>query len=387
MAELLMTNRCVTRMEINAKPQTSVLIELTDVSKTYRASAGTFQALQHINLKFFQGEFVGVIGKSGSGKSTLVNMITGIDRPSTGRVLVDGLDIHAMKESQQARWRGLNLGVVFQFFQLLPMLTLVENVLLPMDFCDKYEPHNRLRRAMDLLAMMGLEDQAHQLPNAVSGGQQQSAAIARALANDPPIIIADEPTGNLDAKTADAVYDKFEALSGEGRTIVMITHDPDIEQRLSRTVLLSDGEIVDPLLARAFSWLPRPALKRLGRRVIRQQYPRGTILDVSGSLARKFILVESGKIQISNLRKGQRMRPVILAPGSFFAGKALLQEHKWRDFSAQVVSDLADVALLDGEQLDSILGDTPRGQSELRKRLRDHLLGKVDLKDTGGLIS
>jgi putative ABC transport system ATP-binding protein len=233
-------------MNHKVKHLSNALIEMTGVSKTYHSSAGPFPALENINLKFYQGEFVGVVGKSGSGKSTLVNMITGIDRPSTGKVFVDGVDIHAMKESQQARWRGLNLGVVFQFFQLLPMLTLVENVLLPMDFCDKYESHTRLERAMDLLAMMELADQAYQLPNAVSGGQQQSAAIARALANDPTIIIADEPTGNLDAKTADAVYDKFESLSDEGRTVIMITHDPDIEERLSRTVLLSDGEIVDP---------------------------------------------------------------------------------------------------------------------------------------------
>jgi len=232
-------------MESNSSHPPTALIDLNGVSKTYHTSAGAFPALKNINLTFHRGEFVGVIGKSGSGKSTLVNMITGIDHPSAGKVFVDGLDIHAMRESQQARWRGLNLGVVFQFFQLLPMLTLVENVLLPMDFCDKYEPNTRLTRALDLLAMMGLEGQAYQLPNMVSGGQQQSAAIARALANDPPIIIADEPTGNLDAKTADAVYDKFTALSAEGRTIIMITHDPDIEQRLSRTVLLCDGEIID----------------------------------------------------------------------------------------------------------------------------------------------
>jgi putative ABC transport system ATP-binding protein len=158
---------------------------------------------------------------------------------------VEGKDIHAMKESRQARWRGLNLGVVFQFFQLLPMLTLVENVMLPMDFCSTYQEDERLPRAMDLLAMVGLANDADKLPGAVSGGQQQSAAIARALANDPPIIVADEPTGNLDARTAESVYDNFDALAEAGRTIIMITHDPEVEKRLSRTVLISDGEVVD----------------------------------------------------------------------------------------------------------------------------------------------
>jgi putative ABC transport system ATP-binding protein len=221
------------------------LIELQSIYKTYVNAAGSFTALKDINLTFYQGEFVGVIGKSGSGKSTLVNMITGIDRPSEGLVLVEGKDIHAMKESRQARWRGLNLGVVFQFFQLLPMLTLVENVMLPMDFCSTYQEDERLPRAMDLLAMVGLANDADKLPGAVSGGQQQSAAIARALANDPPIIVADEPTGNLDARTAESVYDNFDALAEAGRTIIMITHDPEVEKRLSRTVLISDGEVVD----------------------------------------------------------------------------------------------------------------------------------------------
>jgi putative ABC transport system ATP-binding protein len=222
------------------------LIELQSIYKTYVNAAGSFTALKDINLNFYQGEFVGVIGKSGSGKSTLVNMITGIDRPTKGLVMVEGEDIHAMKESRQARWRGLNLGVVFQFFQLLPMLTLVENVMLPMDFCNTYQEEERLPRALDLLAMVGLENEAHKLPGAVSGGQQQSAAIARALANDPPIIVADEPTGNLDARTAESVYDRFDALAEAGRTIIMITHDPEVENRLSRTVLISDGEVVPP---------------------------------------------------------------------------------------------------------------------------------------------
>jgi putative ABC transport system ATP-binding protein len=222
----------------------SPLIEMKALAKTYYTISGAYPALKNINLKFYRGEFIGVIGKSGSGKSTLVNMITGIDHPTAGNVCVDGVDIHAMSESKQARWRGKNLGVVFQFFQLLPMLTLAENVLLPMDFCNMYDPAERPSRALALLKMVGLEQLAHKMPGSVSVGQQQSAAIARALANDPPIIVADEPTGNLDLKTAESVYNHFAALAAEGRTIIMITHDPEIAGRLTRTVTLKDGEII-----------------------------------------------------------------------------------------------------------------------------------------------
>ena len=229
------------------------LIEMKQISKIYYSASGNFTALKNIDLNFYRGEFVGVIGKSGSGKSTLVNMITGIDRPTAGKVLVDGLDIYAMRENEQARWRGKNLGIVFQFFQLLPMLTLAENVLLPMDFCDMFDPGERTDRALALLEMVGLAEEAHKLPGSVSVGQQQSAAIARALANDPPIIVADEPTGNLDLKTADSIYDRFEQLAANGRTIIMITHDPEIAGRLSRTVLLADGEVISSAPAQTIS--------------------------------------------------------------------------------------------------------------------------------------
>lgn len=230
----------------NSLPDQIPLIEMKQVGKTYYSASGDYVALRNINLDFNRGEFVGVIGRSGSGKSTLVNMVTGIDRPSTGKVMFEGLDIHAMPESKQARWRGRNLGVVFQFFQLLPMLTLAENVLLPMDFCNMYNPAERPARALALLEMMGLANFAHKLPGSVSAGQQQSAAIARALANDPPLIVADEPTGNLDLKTADSVYNRFADLASKGRTIIMITHDPEIAGRLTRTVMLKDGALINP---------------------------------------------------------------------------------------------------------------------------------------------
>ncbi len=223
------------------------LIELRNVVKTYQSAAGTFTALKGIDLSIGTGEFVGIIGKSGSGKSTLINMITGIDRPSSGEVLVGDSAVHKLNEGQMAVWRGRNLGIIFQFFQLLPTLSLVENVMLPMDFCNMYKPGERYDRAMDLLQQVDMDSQAHKLPSAVSGGQQQRVAIARSLANDPPILVADEPTGNLDSRTANAVFELFEQLVEQGKTILMVTHDNDLANRVTRAITVADGQIVDEI--------------------------------------------------------------------------------------------------------------------------------------------
>ena len=220
------------------------LIELRQVVKTYQTAAGAFTALKTIDLKVNPCEFIAVVGKSGSGKSTLINVITGIDRPTAGEVLVGDAAVHLLGEGDLAEWRGRTVGVIFQFFQLLPTLTVVENVMLPMDFCNMYSISEREGRAMHLLEQMEMADQAHKLPTAISGGQQQRAAIARALANDPPILVADEPTGNLDSKTAQSVFELFERLVGEGKTVLVVTHDRDLAQRVTRTVVLADGEIV-----------------------------------------------------------------------------------------------------------------------------------------------
>jgi putative ABC transport system ATP-binding protein len=223
------------------------LIELVNVVKEYDTAAGKFIALRGVNLKVDTHEFVAVIGKSGSGKSTLINMITGIDRPTSGQVFVGDTAVHKLSEGQMAVWRGKHVGVIFQFFQLLPTLTLVENVMLPMDFCNMYAPRERHDRAMRLLEHVGMADQAGKLPSTVSGGQQQRVAIARALANDPPIITADEPTGNLDSKTANQVFDLFTQLVQEGKTILMVTHDQDLARRVTRAVIVADGEIKQEL--------------------------------------------------------------------------------------------------------------------------------------------
>lgn len=235
------------------------LIELRHVTKTYEGAAGTFVALKDVNLRVDNSEFVAVVGKSGSGKSTLINMITGIDRPTKGEVLVGDTAVHRLNEGQIAEWRGRNVGVVFQFFQLLPTLTVVENVMLPMDFCDMYNMRQREERAMQLLAQVEMTDHAYKLPTAISGGQQQRVAIARALANDPPIVVADEPTGNLDSVTAEAIFNLFQTLVENGKTILMVTHDLDLARRVGRTVLLVDGEIVDRNLPGA--GLPAPVLR------------------------------------------------------------------------------------------------------------------------------
>ena len=219
------------------------LIELDQVVKTYEGAAGSFTALQDINLSIDQGEFVAVVGKSGSGKSTLINMLTGIDRPTLGKVWVGDAAVHTLSEGQMAVWRGREVGLIFQFFQLLPTLTVVENVMLPMDFCNAYTFRHREKRALSLLEQVDMVDQADKLPTTISGGQQQRVAIARALANDPSILVADEPTGNLDSLTAKSILRLFKQLVRDGKTIVMVTHDNDLAQQASRTITIVDGRI------------------------------------------------------------------------------------------------------------------------------------------------
>jgi putative ABC transport system ATP-binding protein len=222
------------------------IIKIESVSKIYHTLAGEFIALDDVSTEIAAGEFVSVVGKSGSGKSTLVNMLTGIDHPTRGVVRVLGTNIHTVSESEMSIWRGLNLGIVFQFYQLLPMLTVIENIMLPMDFANRIPEDERFDRAMLLLQMVDLESCTDKLPGAISGGQQQSAAIARSLANDPAIIIADEPTGNLDTKTASGIFKIFNQLTKTGKTILMVTHDPGLARLCKRTLLLSDGRLVTP---------------------------------------------------------------------------------------------------------------------------------------------
>jgi putative ABC transport system ATP-binding protein len=220
------------------------LIELRGVTKAYDVAAGKFLALKDVDMQADAGEFVAVVGKSGSGKSTLINMITGIDTPTSGKVLVASAAVHKMDQEQLAVWRGRNVGIVFQFFQLLPTLTVAENIILPMDFCNTFPANERRTRAISLLEKVGIAEQADKLPSDLSGGQQQRAAIARALANDPPLIVADEPTGNLDSATSDAVMQLFANLAIEGKTVLMVTHERDLTQYFTRSIALADGVII-----------------------------------------------------------------------------------------------------------------------------------------------
>jgi len=218
-------------------------IEARRLVKVYKTAAGDFTALKGIDLQIGHGEFAAVYGKSGAGKSTMINLLCGIDRPTSGEIIIDGTPIHHLHEDQRARWRGLNLGVVFQFFQLLPSLTLIENITLVMDFNNTYPLRERKARALELLKQVGIEQHAHKIPSRISGGQQQRVAIARALANNPPVIVADEPTGNLDSRTAHEIFDLFSSLIEQGKTLLVVTHDKEIAHRATRVIEMADGEI------------------------------------------------------------------------------------------------------------------------------------------------
>lgn len=226
-------------------PPDQNLVDLREVVKTYHSSAGTFTALKGVDLQVESGAFVSIIGKSGSGKSTLINVITGIDKPTSGEVIVDKVPIHKFNEEQIAIWRGRSVGVIFQFFQLLPTLTAVENILLAMDYGSHYSRTECPEQAMHLLELVGMAEHAHHLPSALSGGQQQCVAIARALANNPVLLTADEPTGNLDSKSTEMVFRLFENLAESGKTILMVTHDNELAERAQRTIRLVDGRIQD----------------------------------------------------------------------------------------------------------------------------------------------
>jgi putative ABC transport system ATP-binding protein len=219
------------------------IIHLMDIQKSYDVGGNLVPVLKGLDLAVMPGEFVAITGPSGNGKSTLLNMITGIDRPTQGEVIVNGSPVHTMSENQLATWRGENVGIIFQFFQLLPSLSLQQNVIMPMEFAGKYGRKERRERAMQLLEMVELSDQAHKLPGMVSGGQQQRAAIARALANDPPLLIADEPTGNLDSQTAETIFELFEKLVEQGKSMLMVTHDANLAQRIPRIIEIKNGVI------------------------------------------------------------------------------------------------------------------------------------------------
>jgi putative ABC transport system ATP-binding protein len=226
-----------------AEPSRRPLIQMRRVTKVYPMGQRTYTALRGVDLSFYAGDFTAIVGPSGSGKSTILNMVTGIDQPTSGEVLVGGRMIQKLSENALARWRGRNVGIVFQFFQLLPTLTALENVMLPMDFLNMWGGQRR-ERALRLLARVGVSEQAGHLPSELSGGEQQRVAIARALANDPPVIIADEPTGNLDSATGERVFELLGELGRQGKLVIFVTHDPELAQAAHRVITVQDGRVV-----------------------------------------------------------------------------------------------------------------------------------------------
>jgi ABC-type lipoprotein export system ATPase subunit len=353
-------------------------ILLRDVVKTYTNAAGEFPALKGINLKMNYGQFVSIVGKSGSGKSTLLNMLTGIDHPTSGEVIIGGERIYEMSESKRALWRGRNVGIVFQFFQLLPTLTLLENTMLPMDYCNVYPSHERPRRALELLNKVGLEEQAHNLPGSVSSGQQQSAAIARALATDPPIIVADEPTGNLDSRSADIIIRLFKGLAAQGRTILLVTHDPSFTKRTQQTVILSDGEIIDETVANALPLLDHPQMLAATHQAKKQLFPPGSTIIRQGEPVDYFFMVANGEVDVilSNAECPE-MCLARLGPGQFFGEVELTQGRNSVASVRAAKNGPVELALLERDQFTQLLRGSPPTERALAEvaqtRLEENL--------------
>lgn len=361
------------------------LVELRRVVKTYQSTAGSFTALKGIDMQVDQGEFVAVIGKSGSGKSTLINMITGIDRPTSGEVLIGDTAVHTMSEGQTAVWRGRNVGIVFQFFQLLPTLTLLQNVMLPMDFRRMYTPRERRERALRLLSQVGMAAQADKLPSAVSGGQQQRVAIARALANDPPLLIADEPTGNLDSRTAESIFQFFEQLVRDGKTIVMVTHDNDLARRVNRAVIVADGAVVNQYVAAALATLNVDQLSVVASRLARHAYPPGAVIVRQGDLADTFYIITQGRVEVLLQHPGGQEIPVgSLGVGQYFGEIALLRGGT-RTATVRAAPDQSvEVMALDAQTFHALLGESDPTRDAIDRVVRQRLVQLNAGPDHGG---
>ncbi len=360
------------------------LIELRGLVKNYQTAAGPFPALRGIDLCIDSGEFVAVVGKSGSGKSTLVNMITGIDRPTSGEVLVGDTKIHTLNEGKLAQWRGRTIGVIFQFFQLMPTLTVVENVMLPMDFCHMYSMRERRERAMHLLEQVDVAEHAHKLPSAVSGGQQQRVAIARALANDPLILAADEPTGNLDSKTAESIFRLFEEQVDRGKTILMVTHDRDLAKRASRTVMLSDGEVIEEYLVRTFPALSEQRLVEATRHLEREAHSPGSIILREGSPPDKFYIITRGHIDVLvDTPDGDRLVVARMGRGQYFGEIELL---RGGTNIATIRADLemgVEVAGLDKETFHRLIGESLPTRQALEQIVQERLDENINGRNGG----
>jgi len=358
-------------------------IHLRNLVKTYSNAAGEFPALRGINLEIGYGQFVSIVGKSGSGKSTLLNMLTGIDHPTSGEVIIGGQNIYELTESKRSMWRGRNAGIVFQFFQLLPTLTLLENTMLPMDYCKIFPVQERPERAMGLLKIVGLENQAHKLPASVSSGQQQSVAIARALATDPPIILADEPTGNLDSRSAENIIELFSELAAQGKTILIVTHDTSITERTDQTVILSDGEIVDELVAQALPLLNHPQMLEATRTAVKKEYPPRTTIIRQGEPVQYFYLVQKGSVDILLSSPGcPELNLARLGPGQFFGEVELIGGGNSIASVCASPGEKLELALIPKEKFIQLLDSSPTTQRSIsavaQSRLEENLARNGD---------
>jgi len=378
------------RLQIPAAPENSKIsktgdaaIILNDVVKTYVNAAGAFTALKGISLQMNYGQFISIVGKSGSGKSTLLNMLTGIDYPTSGEVIVGGEHIYNMSESKRALWRGRNIGIVFQFFQLLPTLTLLENTMLPMDYCDIYPTNERPERAMELLEKVGLKEVANQVPSSVSSGQQQSAAIARALATDPPIIMADEPTGNLDSRSADIILRLFSDMARQGKTILIVTHDPSFTKHTDQTVILSDGEIIDDAVARALPLLKHPQMLKATHQAEKKIYLPGATIIEQGQPVEHFFMIANGEVEVVLKNPGcPELALARLGKGQFFGDVELMHNEESIASVRAAYSGPVELSLLPKESFEDLLNRSPSTQEVVekvaKKRLEENLAQNGD---------
>ena len=362
-----------TKLTADASSSPEWMVDLRQVQKYYSSAAGDFHALKGIDLQIRPGEFVSVIGKSGSGKSTLLNMMTGIDRPTTGEVWVNGTPVHEMNENQMAIWRGSNLGIMFQFFQLLPALTLMQNVILPMDLSSRYTRRERRQRAEELLVMVGLGDHIHKLPSMISGGQQQRAALARALANDPPLIVADEPTGNLDSKTAQTVFGLFNDLVAQGKTVIIVTHDSGLAKRSNRTALIADGEIVNEYVARALPTLTFDQLLAATHKADPRRYEAGSMILTEGTNADAFYIVSKGTVEVILPRQNQSdVVTLELGPGKYFGEIEFFHDHRNRASIRACETCAVEVLELTYAELNELLSQSEVTRDVLLKAAEAH---------------
>jgi ABC-type lipoprotein export system ATPase subunit len=348
------------------------LIDIEDVVKTYKTEAGDFVALKHIDLSITTGEFVGIIGKSGSGKSTLINMLTGIDRATGGHIIINGTDITKLSEGDMAVWRGKNIGIVFQFFQLLPTLTVLENILLPMDFCNMYRKGERVKKAMDLLKLVELDDQANKFPAQLSGGQQQRIAIARALANDPPIICADEPTGNLDSKTAEQIFTLFQSLVDGGKTIIMVTHDRDLAKKVGRTILIADGQVIEEYLISTFSTLTQQQLAWVTEQVKTKEYASGETIVREGEELSDFCIVMRGAVEIVINKNGREKVLETFGRGQYFGEIELFHDTK-SVASVRAGAQGVRVGMIPKTTFRELMKQSPETHKHLHEKAHAHL--------------